>query len=164
MKITLALIDPWHPASIAPSVGSNTTAAERGPEPGGVFEHHRQLVFVERALLTCVEHTSRLRWAEGFHEMDHHGQPALHVGGAETVHPIAVHSRPVLALKRHGVEMPDQQNRPLLGLSHHKGIADRLLRQTVETSRNSVPKGCLLAGDRRDVDEPGQSLDQIGQS
>ena len=115
----------------------------------------------DRQLLAPEEHVAEVdrRRRARQRQLDHHGERALHVGGAEPVDRVGVAPAGTVALRRDGVEVPGQEHeRALAALrraGQHAGVArvarvDAAAAQDAEHVRG---QGGLVARLRRDVDE-----------
>ena len=107
-NVQVALMLPRQPACSALSVGSiiTTSSASSGSRSSSGVS----ALSVDRAA-PRGRRTAQPNGAPGQRELDHHGQRALHVAGAEPVHALAVAPAGDVVLGRHGVQVAGEQHR-----------------------------------------------------
>jgi hypothetical protein len=86
--------------------------------------------------------------------MDHHCQARLHVRSPQPDQAIAFYSGSAVTLQRDRVEMTDQQDGSLTGLSDNQRIGNRSLRELAQPVGDGIPDGRLGACLRWNVDQP----------
>src|SRR5208282_6890608 len=91
-------------------------------------------------------------------ELEHHSDPALHVCGAETTAAVALDDRPVISVRRHGVEMAcdKQPARAPERCSRDDIVPDPSYLEVLgapERLRHESGHPALVVADRWDVDE-----------
>ncbi len=95
--------------------------------------------------------------------MDHDRETALHVGGPDAVHAVALDAGAAVVLDRNGVEMPvEGHQRTTRLLADDEAVAQTLDGLHGEDGKQSLrdrsADAPFVAGHRRDVDEVGERL------
>ncbi len=118
------LIEPWHPASIAPSVGSPSRARSPDEEVGSEIEQLGEPVVDRRHLLPGVEDVGDVDGGIGVapRRLEHHRHAALHVRRADPPDDVALDPGDLVAVDgRHGVGVTGEHESgrpPEIGAGH----------------------------------------------
>ena len=121
-----------------------------------------QSVVDHRHLLARIEHVGEVdgRFGDGAGEFEHRRQPALHVAGANAVHPVALDAGPSVAIGRHRVGVTTE-NESSITAEH--GAGDEIVADAVDGEVRARPK--LRLDDRHDlllVEAFGRNVDERG--
>jgi hypothetical protein len=129
----------------------------------------QQPVVLVGDLLAGVEHVGDVHrgLADGGRQLKEDGQPPLHVGRAQAPQAIAFEPGPLVAIGRHRVEVPDEQQAPPTA---QRGTGNHVVADSVDGEPGHRPQlglhdigqGRLLPAHRRDVDEVGAAAEQVG--
>ncbi len=139
---------------------------------GPFGEQSAQAVVLRTHLLGVVEHVGDVdgRLRHGARQLEEHGQPRLHVGGAQPPQRVGLEPGRQVGVDRHRVGVAGQRQ-PLRSAELRPGhevvaqpVDDQPRGAGTQLGLEAIGEGCFVEALRRDVDQLGREPEQVGQT